>query len=295
MLNSRSAVSIENRMLSPKLKDMFAVAKELPAAPQVLSELAELLQDINTETEAISALLRQDAPLAAAILRAANSPYYGSGGVGDVDGAINRVGFREVHRLVGYAATGLLAERALIFYGIDPEMLREHMIATAFACELLAERTAFNPRHAYTAGLLRPVGMLVLDRMARRALAESDIFHLERDSDYATWEGRVMEIRNAAVATVVMAEWRFSRDVIEAVRGHLLTPGAAVPTLPAAVLHLAAGVTEQLGLGLPGETGYWVPTPEKLQLAALKPEDLERALAETREKMDQIRLAYSTS
>lgn len=295
MLNSPTIVSIENRMLSPKLKDMFAVAKELPAAPQVLSELAELLQDINTETEAISALLRQDAPLAAAILRAANSPYYGSGGVGDVDGAINRVGFREVHRLVGYAATGLLADRALIFYGIDPEMLREHMIATAFACEHLAMRAAFNPRHAYTAGLLRPVGMLVLDRMARRVLPDTDIFHLERDVDYGAWESRVMEIRNAAVATVVMTEWRFCKDVVEAIRGHLLTPGAAAPTPAAAVLHLAAGVSERLGLGLPGEPGYWEPTEAKFQLSGLTAADLDQAEEETRQKMDEIRLAYSTS
>ncbi|HEY3757239.1 MAG TPA: HDOD domain-containing protein [Opitutaceae bacterium] len=282
-------------MLSPKLKDMFAVAKELPAAPQILSELAEMLQDINTETEAISALLRQDAPLAAAILRAANSPYYGCGGVGDVDGAINRVGFREVHRLVGYAATGLLADRVLTFYGIDPEALREHMIASAFACEYLAGRTGFNPRHAYTAGLLRPVGMLVLDRMAKRALPDTDIFNLERDGDYGVWEGKVMEIRNAAVATVVMTEWRFSKDVVEAIRGHLLTAGAAVPTSAAAILHLSVGVTDRLQLGLPGEQKYWEATPAKLQLAGLTADDLEQAFEDTQVKMDQIRLAYSAS
>jgi HD-like signal output (HDOD) protein len=295
MLNRPPIVSIENRMLSPKLKDMFAVAKELPAAPQVLSELAEMLQDINTETDAVAALLRQDAPLAAAILRAANSPYYGSGGVGDVDGAINRVGFREVHRLVGYAATGLLADRYLTFYGIEPEALREHMIATAFACEYLAARTSFNPRHAYTAGLLRPVGMLVLDRMARRALPDTDIFNLERDGDYATWESKVMEIRNAAVATVVMTEWRFSKDVVDSIRGHLLTAGATAPTSTAAILHLSVGVTDNLGLGLPGEVSYWEPTPEKLKLAGLTSDDLEQAVEDTKVKMEEIRLAYSAS
>lgn len=282
-------------MLSPKLKDMFAVAKELPAAPQVLSELAELLQDINTETDAVSALLRQDATLAAAILRAANSPYYGAGGVGSVEGAINRVGFREVHRLVGYAATGLLAERALPFYRIDPEGLREHMIATAFACEILALRTPINPRHAYTAGLLRPVGMMVLDRMARRALTENDLFQADRDGDYATWESRVMEIRNAAVAAIVMTEWRFSADVVESVRGHLLTPGATAPTRGAALLHLSVGVAERLGLVLPGEAGRWNPTAAKLELAGVGAEDVDAATEETRGRMEELRVAYSAS
>ena len=47
-------------MFAPTLKDIFGLAAKLPAAPQVLSELAELLEDINVDTLDIAALLERD-------------------------------------------------------------------------------------------------------------------------------------------------------------------------------------------------------------------------------------------
>ena len=40
---------------------LLTTARSLPAAPQVLSELGELLQDVNTGLEEISSLLKRDA------------------------------------------------------------------------------------------------------------------------------------------------------------------------------------------------------------------------------------------
>ena len=269
---------ITHLMDATRLKEMFQVAAALPVAPQILSELTELLLDIQAETAEVCALLRQDGALASAILRVANSPYYGCGGLGSVEDAVGRVGFREVHRLVGRAVTGLLADRALPFYRVEPETLREHMIAAATVTEFLAERTAFNSRHAYTAGLLRPIGMMVLDRLARTTLASAHIFQIDRDLSYTSWEDRVMSVRNEAVSAILMTEWRFADDVIEAVRGHRSTGLAQVMRPEAALLHLALSVVEELGLGLPGEVAQWEVTPERLALAGLQEDHMVAAL-----------------
>jgi len=282
-------------MLAPKLKEMFKVAGELPVAPQILSELTELLLDIRAETAEVCALLRQDGALASAMLRIANSPFYGSGGLGSVEEAVARVGFREVHRLVGQAVTGLLADRALPFYRVEPETLREHMVATALIAEFLADRTSFNPRHAYTAGLLRPIGMMVLDRLARTTISSTQIFHVERDRDYTTWENRVIGIRNEAVTAVLMTEWRFSSDVIEAVRGHRGTEAAPLARIESAVLHLALYVVEELGLGLPGEIARWEVTAGTLELAGLTDDDLKEALHYGRRHQAGSLSAYKAS
>jgi HD-like signal output (HDOD) protein len=269
---------------------MFAVAAKLPAAPQVLAELAELLQDINTDTIEIATLLKRDGPLAAAILRISNSAYYGSGGVGSVEAAVNRVGFSEVHRLVGYAATGMMTERSLSYYGIEAERLREHMICTGLAAESLATAVGTNPRHSYTAGLLRPIGMMILDRMARAGkVPESESFQEARDGNYLAWEARVVQINSAAVSAVVLSEWRFAQDVIEAVRGHSLTPGVTPPTPGAALVHLALGITEECGLNLPGEIGQWAPSPEKLKLAGLSEDTLTGCVEEVKVLLERVR------
>jgi HD-like signal output (HDOD) protein len=282
-------------MLEPKLKEMFQVASELPVAPQILSELTDLLLDIRAETAEVCALLRQDGALASAMLRIANSPYYGSGGLGSVEEAVSRVGFREVHRLVGQAVTGLLADRALPFYRVDPETLRDHMVASAMVAEFLAEKTTFNPRHAYTAGLLRPIGMMVLDRLARSTISSAHIFQIDRDRDYTIWENRVMGIRNEAVSAVLMTEWRFSLDVIEAVRGHRGNETVPLTRPEAALLHLALSVVEELGLGLPGEVAQWESTPGTLALAGLVETDLTEALEYGRRHHVGALSAYSAS
>ncbi|MGH7996991.1 MAG: HDOD domain-containing protein [Opitutaceae bacterium] len=276
-------------MFPPSLKEMFAVAAKLPAAPQVLAELAELLEDINADTAEIAALLKRDGPLAAAILRISNSAYYGNGGVGSVEAAVTRVGFSEVHRLTGFAATGMLAERGLRYYAVEAEQLREHMICAALAAEALATAAGLNPRHAYTSGLLRPIGMMVLDRMARAGnLPESEYYRPEDAEGYAQWETRVVQIRSSAVAGVVLSEWRFAPDVVEAVRGHALTAGATPPTPGAALLHLALGIVETCDHGLPGEAGRWTPSPEKLELAGIDEAILPDCAEEVRGLLDRM-------
>ncbi len=280
-------------MLAPSLKEIFAVAANLPAAPQVLAEVSELLEDINADIDGVAELLRRDGPLAAAVLRISNSAYYGSGGVGSIEAAVSRIGFAEVHHMIGCAATGVVADRELRYYGVDTETLRHNMICNAVAAETLAIGARCNPRHLYTAGLLRPIGMMILDQMARKGLDPLDRFDLARDGNYATWEGRVMQIRNAAVTAVVLSEWRFAQDVVDSVRGHGLTPGAKDPTRGAAVLHLACWLTTQIGLGLPGEHDAWDLAPEKLALAGLVEEDVTGKVRSVEEEFKELQVALN--
>jgi HD-like signal output (HDOD) protein len=280
-------------MFAPSLKEIFAIAAKLPAAPRVLAEVAQLLEDVNVDVDAVAGVLRRDGPLTAAVLRISNSAYYGSGGVGSIEAAVSRIGFAEVHRMIGWAASGVLADRVLPFYGIETAVVRQNMIANAIAAESLAAIARCNPRHLYTAGLLRPIGMMVLDRMARNFGDPLDKFDILRDGNYATWESRVMQIRNAAVTAVVLSEWRFAQDVVDSVRGHGLTPGAKDPTRGAAVLHLACWVTTQIGLGLPGEHDAWEISPEKLALAGLVEDDVMGRIRLVEEQVQELQSALN--
>jgi HD-like signal output (HDOD) protein len=267
-------------MFAPTLKEIFAVAAKLPAAPQILSELFDLMEDVNVDTEEIATLLQRDGALSASVLRISNSAYYGPGGIGSVHEAVQRVGFGEVHRMVGCAVVGNLSDRALVFYDIEAEELREHMICTALAAEALASVSGYSMRHAYTAGLLRPIGMMVLDRLARDQVGPADIFELDRDGNYGEWESKTTQLRNAPVTAVTLNEWNFATDVVEAVRGHTLATTVKPPTRGAYLLNIAGWVTRELGQGLPGERDLWELTPDKLEQAGLQEEQVKAQLDE---------------
>ncbi|MES1194600.1 MAG: HDOD domain-containing protein, partial [Opitutus sp.] len=226
-----------------------------------------------------------DAALAAHLIRIGNSVTYGGEQrVGSVEEAVGRLGFQMTFRLVGEAAGIQLAQRPLKHYGIETEQLREHMLHTAFACEQLAIECGFDARRAYTAGLMRPLGLLVLDRLAdhytKPAIPD---YHPVHDADYLAWEGRVFGIASPDVAAMVLTEWGFPIESIDAVRNQYLKRSEDLSHRLACLLNLASGIVADEGRGLLGETDHWAPSPWKLEAIGLTEERFQAAATKARE------------
>jgi HD-like signal output (HDOD) protein len=269
---------------------ILTTARSLPAAPQILAQLGELLQDVNADLDQIAQLLKRDAALVARILRISNSAYFGGGGqIGGIEDAVNRVGFGEVYRLVGVATTSRLVDRALVYYGVEAESLREHMLFTALAAEALAKESGRDARSAYTAGILRPLGMLILDRVARERLTPSDAFNPKQYSGYVEWEGNLFSIGNGEVAALILEEWRFPAEIVAGVRMHYLLRDADAECPLACVLNVASWLATQGGFGLPGERSYWELALRSLSGAGLAEEVVRPVGMRVREEFERLR------
>ena len=256
---------------------ILEIARALPAAPRVFSELDGLLRNANCGLPEIAALIKRDATLAAHIIRLSNSVVYGGEQrTGSVEEAVARVGFKEVFRVVGDVAGAQLADRALVCYAVDAQELRDNMLHTAFVCEQLAEECGFDARTAYTAGLMRPLGLLVLDRMADR-YGKVEPFHPLHDGDYLTWEGRLFGLASSEVAAMVLAEWTFPQEIVEAVRNQYLLRSADLGHQLACLLNLSGGLVADNGFGLPGETRRWDSSLWKIDAVGLTEERFRAA------------------
>lgn len=269
---------------------LLMTARSLPAAPQVLSELGELLQDVNTGLDEISDLLKRDAALAARIIRISNSSAMGGGSrIGAIEEAVNRVGFSEVYRLVGLATTSRLADRDLNYYRIEAEPLRHHMMHCALAAEKLAERCGLDARAAYTAGLMRSLGMMVLDRAARERIPLSEAYDHRKIEGYAAWEGSIFGICNTEVSALILAEWKFPTEMISMVRDHYLLRDADYTNTLACLLNVANWITMQGRLGLTGEPCYLTLTEKKLQTLGLGEEDVREVAGQVEQAFARIK------
>ena len=237
---------------------LLHVAKSLPAAPRILAELGHLLLDPNSEMDAIVTLLRRDAALTARIIRISNSAFYNTGHpYASLEEALARVGFMEVYRLTGFAAVSQIADKPLPLYQVSGAQVRENSLLTALIIELLAPQVGVDPRLAYTAGLLRSVGKIVLDGVTRNS-AYKGVYQSQFGA-VGDWETGFLGMSNCEAAAVVLHEWRFPTTTIEGIREHYLgSPNASV--LPQ-LLNLAAGLAEKAGDRLPGETDYWTRCP----------------------------------
>ena len=271
---------------------ILIIARSLPAAPQVLARLGELLLDVNTGLGEIAALLKRDAALVARIIRISNSAFYGGDGrIGSIEEAVNCVGFGEIYRLAGVATTSRLVDRALVYYRVDPGPLRENMLYTALACEALAPECGLDSRRAYTAGLLRALGMLVLDRVAREFLRLENAYDHHRYGGYGSWEGQVFSLGSCEVAALILGDWHFPTDIVDAVRENHLLRDADYGNRFACLLNVAGWLATQEQLGLPGELAYWDPAPRKFERLGLSEEKMRPIGEHVRREFERLRLS----
>jgi HD-like signal output (HDOD) protein len=268
---------------------IFQIARTLPATPQVLVRLGELFHDINVGLDEVADLIKRDAALTARIIRISNSVVYGGSlRIGAIEEALNRIGFSEVHRLVGLITSNLLADRPLLYYGVAAEPLREHMLFTALACEALAEECGIDPRNAYTIGLMRTIGMLVLDRVAER-MVEIPPYDHGRQGGYPVWEGIVFGLGNSEVATMILTDWHFPPDIVSAVREHYLLRPDDYDNRFACLLNVAGRVVAEAGHTLPGDRRYWELSPRKLEIVGLREDQVHAAGERARTAFERLR------
>ncbi len=270
---------------------LFEIARTLPAAPRVLASLSELLQDINVGVDEVANLIKRDASLATRILRISNSVVYGGSGgmrIGAIDDAVNRVGFSEVYRLVGLVTSDRLSERNLQFYDVGSQTMREHMLFSALATEMLAEECGLDPRHAYTAGLLRTIGMLVLDRVAERLTGCQPYDH-GRFGSYLSWEAVMFGVANTEVAGLVLADWRFPAEIVAAIRDHYLSSQSDYQNRMACLLNISSRMVAEAGHALPGDRKYWEFDARKDETLGLTEEQIQRARDRANEMFERLR------
>ncbi len=262
--------------------------RNFPAAPMILARLERLLADYNSPLEDITALLKCDAALTTRILRIANSSVYNVGDpCASLEEAVLRVGFREIYRLTGFAATVQIVYHGLALYRINAAQFRENALLTALIMEELADHADLDRAAAYTVGLLRSIGKIALDRLTWAPGSERR-YEPIADEPLAMWEISRVGMDNCEAAEIVMREWLFPVSTIEAIRQHY---APAEASRLSQLLNVAAGAAERCGHGWPGERCYWDESPERCAMAGLTPHQVEDAMHLAYESFGPVRVA----
>lgn len=243
----------------PLTDERFAAAAErLPTTPQVYDRLSGAMKDPDVGVDEIVRVVRLDAALSARVLRLCNSAQYGRGDrVSDLSEAINRVGFQEVYRLVGAAMSAQLYIAGLPVYGVGGDELWLNSLTTALALESLADAVGEDRRVGYTLGLLRPVGRLVLQRLATTACCAPLGGRKATAALVNEWETSALGINNLDAVDRLFRLWQFPTDLAKPIRYHFNPTEDPARNRLTALLHVACWVSESLGKGLVIEKEAW--------------------------------------
>jgi HD-like signal output (HDOD) protein len=278
---------------APSRETLLRVARSLPPAPRILVQLGRVVRDPNSGIDEVTTLLRRDVALTARIIRISNSAVYGAGAPSaSLEEALARIGLDEVYRVAALAASVQVADGELPFYGVGAGHFRENALLTALIVEQFAPCAGLPAGSAYTAGLLRCVGRVAIDRWMRGPHGAS------RPHDFAArghvsieeWETAHAGLTAEEAAAHILEDWHFPEGICSAIRHHHRPEGLGAL---AAALNLAAGAAERCGHGWPGEWSFWSVTPEKLQAAQIDEEILESTTRRALEMFGPLRVAVS--
>ena len=270
--------------------DLQAVAThatKLPPAPQVFGRLVAAINDGNSSLDSMAELVRLDPALTAQLLRVANSALFGfRSQASNVEEAILRVGFKEVHRIVGLCTASLVFQADMKLYATDAEHVWGNAVATAVAMEKLVGATGGDAALAYTAGLLRSIGKMVFTRHAAPAAPPP---YPNDGTPLPAWETALFGCTHAAVGSALCEFWRFPRPIVSVIRDHL-RPAANPAAGPLAhLLNLAGQICTALDRGLPGEATLWADDPARPEKTGLSAEQIDDLTMETIVEVDRMK------
>ena len=153
--------------------------------------------------------------------------------------------------------------------------------------ETFAQKLGLDDQEAYTLGLLRSFGKLVINTCITQR-GDSICFPADGETNLMDWEEKRFGTNNAQVAGFLLSTWNFNDDTVSAIQLQYQPDSGESSSQTAIMLNLACSVAESLDKALPGESVYWQPLEDRLQQLGLGYDHLEEAKDYAAESLDKV-------
>lgn len=241
-------------------------AVKVPPYPAVAMKVEQLVRRQDFGLDELTKLVASDQALAADALRCANAAFYSRGApVTALNGAISRIGSKEVVRLALASGLGVHARRAGPLAVLKRRVWLEALSSAALAQEL-ARKRGLAPEEAFVCGLLHDFGKMIVISCVEEIL---EARRGERGRSLEGWMETV-ERYHVELGLVLAARWQLPQIVSDVVSLHHQEEptGAADPRL----LEVVAAADEVVGLL---RDHCWLTPQELGVVAALSGQECE--------------------
>jgi putative nucleotidyltransferase with HDIG domain len=222
-----------------RAKKLAAKSLNIPTLPGVVLKLREMIADPKSGASDVGQLVAQDPPLAAKVLKIANSSYYGlSQRTVSTEQACTVLGLRVLRNVVTQAAVMTRYEH-LHGRGLDLDALWRHCQLVAQVSYSLARASrahlGLTPEELQSCGLLHDLGKVVL--LESLGDEYNGVLDLAREQDLPVHvaERRVLGFDHTDVGSLVAIQWGLPTAVAGVIQFHH-GPREAVAANPAVAL-----------------------------------------------------------
>jgi len=265
----------------------------LGATPAVLLKVTALAKDPNTDLETIGALLRNDGPLAADIIRISNSPYYAPATFhSNLTSAINYIGLREVIRVVNLSLSRQLFARDLPSYGVSADDYWSASVAGALVMESLAKHTGLNSEDAYTLGILHAIGRVLINRVIE---GQGFAIYWDTSEPIADWERSAVGFDYAQAGAMLLEHWNFPAPTCDVIRWQLDPEKIVEQVSLLGLLQFTQRLLALTGLNFENKDWQFPETDPFVQASGLTAALASQFLSTCRDDFDRIRQSIDLS
>lgn len=183
------------------LQEIVQKVEQLPQLPQVALRVSQLLEERETNAGKLAELIRLDPSFTSQVLRLCNSAAYGfSRRISTVKDAVAILGFSTLKSMVYTILAKVALDRSVAGYSLEEGDLWYNALTCAIYAKHIGQRERLpDPEVAFTGGLLRDIGKIVLgDFVGANYAAIEQMTRTER-IDFLTAEERVIGDRKSVV------------------------------------------------------------------------------------------------
>jgi putative nucleotidyltransferase with HDIG domain len=204
------------------LPELISKVDSLPELPQVALRVSQMMENPETHANELAEVIRLDANMTAQLLRLCNSAAYAPvREIGTVRDAVAVIGFKALKSIIYTVISHAALNRDVPGYSLSGGALWANAIHCAvYARQLSVEFGYPDPELAFTAGLMRDIGKIVLGEHVGANYPEIEATASQEQIDFMVAEERVLGYSHTEVGTQVARKWNLPSRLVNVIRFH---------------------------------------------------------------------------
>lgn len=205
-----------------KLSDMIDSVTKVPALPQIVVKLLDLLQNPDTSASQIEELIQKEPGLATQVLKLVNSAFYAMPSpIGDIKRAVTILGFREIKNIVIANSISKAFKGIKMPKSFNMTNFWRHSLVNACVAKFMAQNSnQVVEGDAFTLGLLHDIGKLVMAAYAPEFMEQTISYAIEKEIAFYDAEKVVLQTNHTEVGAWLSEKWKMPDILTESIRNH---------------------------------------------------------------------------
>jgi putative nucleotidyltransferase with HDIG domain len=232
------------------LEELIGKVDDIPAFPQTVINIMNLLGEPRSAAVDIEREIMKDQGLTTKVLKMANSAFYsGRRQIKTVAEATVLLGFDTVQSLVLASTVGKVMEKELKGYSYERNALWRQSQISAIMARAIAKKVRYsNPDIAYTAGLLKDVGKVILDEYVHEGYKEIVEYMTKEVSSYVAAEEEVLGFNHGQVGARIVEKWHLASELVDAIEHHHKPFDSFLNIELVSIVHISDGLVMMMGM-----------------------------------------------